>query len=97
MSENDKTKTTPKRFSPQPVTEEVQRGVWVDGIGLGLSSDYVIIEGIVGPPRAEKTYIAARLLLPPRLLEHLAKSLAEAVQKQKELKPPQVEQKTKIK
>lgn len=77
-------------FKPQPINEEVQRGVWVDGIGLGLSSDYVILEGIVAPPRSDKPYIVVRMLFPPRLLEHLAKNLTDAVHQQKELKPPEV-------
>jgi hypothetical protein len=84
---NPKGKTVGK---PQPINEEAQRGVWVDGIGLGLSSDYVILEGIITPPRAEKPYIAARIMFPPRLLEHLAKNLKEAVKQQKALKPPKV-------
>jgi len=93
MSENGKTKNNPKLIFPQPINEEIQRGVWIDGIGIGLSSDYVILEGMVGPPRTEKPYIVARLLIPPRLLEHLAKSFSEAVQKQKDLKPPEIQQK----
>ncbi len=89
MGEKEKIKDKPA-IKPQPISEEVQRGVWVDGIGLGLSSDYVILEGIVAPPRADKPYIVARMLLPPRLLEHLAKSLTDAVHQQKELKTPEV-------
>jgi len=86
-------KETPKVkvvFKPQPLNEEVMRGVWIDGIGLGLSSDYIILEGIIAPPRSDKPYIVARLLFPPRLLEHLVKNLTDAVRKQKELKPPEV-------
>jgi hypothetical protein len=79
---------------PQPLNEEVMRGVWIDGVGIGLSSDYVILEGIITPPRSDKPYIVARLMFPPRLLEHLAKNLTEAVEKQKELKPPKVLAKT---
>jgi hypothetical protein len=75
---------------PRPINEEVTRGVWVDGIGLGLSSEYVILEGIIAPPRSDKPYIVARLLFPPRLLEHLAKSLTNAVRKQKEIKPSEL-------
>jgi len=85
MGEKEKTV-----LRPQPINEEAQRGVWVDGIGLGLSSDYVILEGIISPPRSDKPYIVVRMLFPPRLLEHLAKSLTDAVRQQKELKPPEV-------
>jgi hypothetical protein len=74
----------------QPLNEEILKGVWIDGIGLGLSSDYVILEGIITQPRSDKPYIVARLLFPPRLLEHLAKNLADAVRKQKEMKPSEV-------
>jgi hypothetical protein len=95
MSEKEasKAKTLGK---PQPLNEEVMRGVWIDGIGLGLSSDYIILDGIITPPRSDKPYVVARLLFPPRLLEHLAKNFTDAVRKQKELKPAQVAVETKI-
>ena len=89
MGDKEKPKDNPV-LKPQPLNEEVQRGVWVDGIGIGLSSDYVILEGIVASPRTDKPYIVARMLLPPRLLEHLAKNFADALRQQKELKPPEV-------
>ena len=85
-------KSTPRLV---PISEDVVKGIWVDGIGLGLSSDYVILEGIIAPPRSEKPYIAARLLFPPRLLEHLVKAFPEALKVQKKLKPPKVEAETK--
>ena len=85
MGEKEKTV-----LRPQPINEEAQRGVWVDGIGIGLSSDYVILEGIIAPPRSDKPYIVTRMLFPPRLLDHLAKSLTDAVRQQKELKVPEV-------
>lgn len=75
---------------PQPINEEVMKGVWIDGIGLGLSNEYVILEALITPPRSDKPCIVARLLFPPRLLEHLAKSFSDAVQKQKEIKPSEV-------
>ena len=79
---------------PEPLNEEVMKGIWIDGIGLGLSSDYVILEGLITPPRSSKPCIVARLLFPPRLLEHLAKSFGDAAHKQKEMKPTDVEVKT---
>ena len=90
MGEKERAKDKPVT-KPQPFNEEAQRGVWVDGIGLGISSDYVILEGIIAPPRTDKPYIAVRIMFPPRLLEHLAKNLSDAVRKQKELKTPKVE------
>jgi hypothetical protein len=89
MSEKGESKTR-----PQPINEEVMKGVWIDGIGLGLSSEYIILEALIIPPRSEKPCIVARLLFPPRLLEHLAKSLNDAVRKQKEIRPSEVEIKT---
>lgn len=89
MPEKKRAKVKPT-LRPQPINEEVQKGVWVDGIGIGLSSDYIILEGIITPPRSDKPYIVSRLLFPPRLLKHLAKSFTEALQMQKDLKPPKV-------
>ena len=92
--ENSKAKVMVK---PEPLNEDVMRGVWIDGIGLGLTYDYVTLDGMISPPRSDKPYVVARLLFPPRLLEHLAKTFTAAVQKQKEMKPPEVKVETRTK
>jgi hypothetical protein len=93
MSEKNNSKAKPAE-KPEPLNEEVMKGLWIDGIGIGLSSDYVVLDGIVAPPRSNKPCVVARLMFAPRMLEHLAKNLAIAAQKQKELKPTEVQVKT---
>ena len=93
MSDKEDSKAKPVE-KPEPLNEEIMKGIWIDGIGLGLSSDYIILEGIITPPRSSKPCIVARLLFPPRLLEHLAKSFGDAAQKQKEMKATEVQVRT---
>ncbi len=93
MSEKEVSKAKPAD-KPEPLNEEIMKGIWIDGIGIGLSSDYVILEGLITPPRSSKPCIVARLLFPPRLLDHLAKSLGDAVRKQKEITPSEVKVET---
>lgn len=78
----EKPKPPPK---PEPLNEEVMKGIWVDGIGFWAGRDYVIMEGIITKPRTKKNLIVSRIMFPPRILETLAHSLNELVEKRKEL------------
>lgn len=89
MEKNEQSKAKSK-MQPTPMNLDVLKGVWVDGIGLGVSYDCVILDGFINPPRADKPYVVSRMMFPPRMLEHLAKSLSKAVEEQKKLKAPEV-------
>jgi hypothetical protein len=66
---------------PQPVNHEAMKGVWVDGISFFVSKDYVILEGVIGPPRAEIPCIVSRLMFPTRALRNLVGILNDALGK----------------
>lgn len=57
------------------LNEEVMKGVWVDGIGVHVGLDYVILEGVVTKPRSDKPYIVSRIMFPPRVFESLVHTL----------------------
>jgi len=74
-----------RKVEAEALNEEAMKGVWVDGIGFRIGSDYVILEGVVTKPRTEKPVIVSRILFPTRVLESLVRGLTQALEKQKEL------------
>ena len=81
MSEKSEVKPTQK---PQILNEEALKGVWVDGIGIQIGPDYVIIEGVISKPRADPPYVVSRIMFPTRILEQVVKSLSELWEKHKD-------------
>lgn len=67
------------------LNEDVLKGTWIDGIGLHVGGDYVILDGLITPPRTDKNYIVARIMFPTRILGELAKSFEVAVKKREEI------------
>src|SRR4030067_614754 len=57
---------------PEPLNDEAMKGIWVDGIGLHIGADYVILEGTIGKPRTEKNYVVSRIMFPTRILEQIS-------------------------
>jgi len=76
-----------KPKSPQkaePLNEEVLKGVWVDGIGVLIGPDYIILEGVITKPRSDKPYIVSRMMFPARIFENFVQSLNQLLKEAKE-------------
>jgi len=57
------------------LNDEVMKGLMVDGIGVSLGPDFMIIDAIISSPRSEEPVIVTRILLPIRALEGLIETL----------------------
>ena len=84
-----KTQSSPKH--PKVLNEEAMKGVWVDGVGIQIGPDYVILEGVITQPRTEEPYVASRILFPRRILEQLVGFINETLKKQKEAEESKIE------
>lgn len=77
-----------KEQKPQPpkiLNEDVLKGVWVDGISFHIGRDYIILEGVITPPRTNEPFVVSRMMFPTRILEQLVKLLSDALEKQKQI------------
>lgn len=91
VANKDETKVESKKATA--LSEDMLKGIWVDGFALYISDDYVILDGIIGPPRMPQNQVAARILFPTRILTDVAnyftqslKKREESLKKQKEVK-----------
>ena len=64
---------------PVPLDNDIMKGTMVDGFGLSIGSDYIIIDGYILPPRSEKSVVVTRMLLPTRALPHVIEGLNRAL------------------
>lgn len=46
------------------LNDDVAKGVLVDGLGVGWSESYVMLDGLIGPPRFKKDTVVSRILIP---------------------------------
>jgi len=67
----------------EPINEKVLKGVWVDGIGVYVGPDYVMLEGVMLKPRSDKPYVVSRVMFPPRVFETLVKVLNRLLEEYK--------------
>ncbi len=71
-----------------PINDDVMKGIMIDGMRMAVGAQYTIIDGIINPPRSEKTVVVTRILIPsamiPRLIEMLEK--VQEAQKKVEIK-----------
>lgn len=82
-------KEEPKPIKTKLLNEEAMKGVWVDGVGIHIGLDYVILEGVVSKPRSDKPYIVSRMMFPPRVLQVLVRELNKVLEEyEKRLKEP---------
>ena len=77
---------------PEPLNDEAMKGIWVDGIGLHIGADYVILEGTIGKPRTEKNYVVSRIMFPTRILEQVCKAIENVLKMKKEMEAKQTKE-----
>ena len=63
----------------EALNEDILKGVIVDGVGLSLTDDYVIIDGYIAPPRSKRDLIAVRMLIVPDALPLIQKWIGDAI------------------
>lgn len=63
----DKPKPPPSK--PEPLNQEILKGVLIDAISVHIGPDYFILDGLVAKPRSDKPYIVSRMMIPTRMLE----------------------------
>ena len=71
---------------PIPMNDDVMKGVMVDGFGFAAGPNYVFIDGVVNPPRAEKPTIVTRTLFPTAVIPQIIKGLQEIHKRQQKQK-----------
>ena len=76
-------KKQPKPSKAVMLNEEAMKGVWVDGLGVYVGLDYVIMEGVITKPRTDKPYVASRIMFPVRILETLVHTLNRVLEEHK--------------
>lgn len=81
MSKEEKTSAQQK---VQPLNDEAMKGVLVDGIGLHIGKDLVILEGVISKPRSETPTIVSRMIFPIEALEKLSSAITQIMQMRKE-------------
>ncbi|MCJ7610172.1 hypothetical protein MUP00_11005 [Candidatus Bathyarchaeota archaeon] len=72
---------------PKTISDDVSKGVLVDGMGVTASRDSVIVDGIIGPPRYSSQVTVVRIIFPTRMLPDFIKILTSLQEKRNELKP----------
>jgi hypothetical protein len=72
---------------PKAISDDVTKGVLVDGLGVTANPDNVIIDGFIGPPRYESQTLVARIIFPTRILPEVIKILNAVQEQQKNMKP----------
>jgi len=82
MSEKTPVKRLPRK-EIQPLNEEAMKGVFVDGIGFHVSEHSVILEGVIGKPRADKNYVVSRLIFPIKMLDSMIDGLTKVREQMK--------------
>jgi len=68
-----------------PINDEVMKGIMIDGIRMAVGPQYTIIDGIINPPRSEKSVVVIRILVPSAILPQLVEMLEKAQEAQKKL------------
>jgi hypothetical protein len=79
MSETKIGPLKPDKYGYEPLNIEVAKGIFVDGIGIGVTDYYIVLDGLLGPPRSKKEFIVSRLILPIEALKELHQGLTSAL------------------
>jgi hypothetical protein len=64
---------------PPSLNQDVVKGVMIDDFGLTTNKYYAILDGIVVPPRSDKTVVAVRMMFPIAALVDLRRALTSSI------------------
>lgn len=70
---------TEKRPDNDVINDDVGKGVLVDGLGLVMSDDFAILDGLVGSPRFKKETVATRMIFSISGLRELQGMITDAL------------------
>lgn len=71
----------PAAVEAEPLNEDVMKGVLVDGLSFVVSERFVLLDGIIIPPRSgKKPVVAIRIIIPANALPEILEGIKALIE-----------------